>query len=144
MESGLFKLPENNLPSSSSSSASSTTKDKMEGDEEGEGEVEYAGNTPQGMAQRFKVPYLGKLPMDPNMMRACEEGKSFLEMFPTSLAAKPFAKIVQKLITMTTTIDNNTTTTTNQNTLSSLSTQLQASSSSSTTSTTSFPPLVPV
>ncbi len=54
------------------------------------------------MAKRFNVPYLGKLPMDPNMMRACEEGKSFLEIFPDSVAAKPFLHIVHNLIYMTT------------------------------------------
>lgn len=87
IESGLFKLPEN-VTSDNNSSSSST------------GEVNL--NTPKGMAKRFNVPYLGKLPMDPNMMRACEEGKSFLEIFPDSVAAKPFLHIVQNLIQMTT------------------------------------------
>jgi len=61
----------------------------------------WPANTPQGMAQRFDVPYLGKLPMDPNMMRACEEGKSFLEAYPGSVAAAPFAAVVQQIVQMT-------------------------------------------
>lgn len=58
-------------------------------------------NTPLNMARRFGVPYLGRLPMDPNMMYACEEGKSFLELYPTSAAAGPFAEIVKKIMAAT-------------------------------------------
>lgn len=58
-------------------------------------------NTPESMANRFNVPYLGRLPMDPNMMRACEEGRSFLESYPVSPAAKPFANVVQRLLAAT-------------------------------------------
>lgn len=53
---------------------------------------------PEQMAQKFNVPYLGKLPMDPNMMIACEKGESFIETFPTSAASGPFKEIVQKII----------------------------------------------
>jgi hypothetical protein len=58
-------------------------------------------HSPMGMAQRFQVPYLGKLPMDPNMMRACEEGKSFLELFPDSTAAPAFRQVVQHVMQVT-------------------------------------------
>lgn len=58
-------------------------------------------NTPMTMAKRFHVNYLGKLPMDPNMMRACEEGKSFLELFPDSPAAAPFREVVHKVMEIT-------------------------------------------
>lgn len=43
----------------------------------------------------------GKLPMDPNMMRACEEGKSFLEAYPGSVATAPFAEVVRSIVQMT-------------------------------------------
>jgi len=76
LESDLFKLPEN----SSSSSV----------------------NTPAGMAKVFNVPFLGRLPMDPNMMRACEEGKSFLEAYPNSSASRSFADIIAKVVDSTT------------------------------------------
>ena len=33
--------------------------------------------TPRAMAERFQVPYLGALPLDPELMRACEEGKLY-------------------------------------------------------------------
>ena len=57
--------------------------------------------TPSSMAVQFGVPYLGKLPMDPNMMEACEKGMSFLEAFPTSSAAGSFSAIVDKIIATT-------------------------------------------
>ena len=57
--------------------------------------------TPASMAAQFGVPYLGKLPMDPNMMEACERGRSFLDAFPVSPAAGPFTAIVDKLIEAT-------------------------------------------
>jgi hypothetical protein len=63
------------------------------------------------MAAQFGVPYLGKLPMDPNMMEACERGRSFLEAFPASPAAGPFAAIVDRLIEATATREAGTGTT---------------------------------
>jgi Mrp family chromosome partitioning ATPase len=29
----------------------------------------------QAMAQQFGVPYLGHIPLDPNLLKACEEGR---------------------------------------------------------------------
>lgn len=58
-------------------------------------------NTPAGMAEKFNVPFLGRLPMDPNLMRACDEGKSFLENFPESPASKAFSEIVGKIVEAT-------------------------------------------
>ncbi|EED92964.1 hypothetical protein THAPSDRAFT_22368 [Thalassiosira pseudonana CCMP1335] len=57
-----------------------------------------SGNGPRGMAERFNVPYLGKLPLDPNLLKACEEGASFVDKFPSSPAATPLNDIVDKLI----------------------------------------------
>ena len=54
--------------------------------------------TPELMAEKFDVPYLGKLPLDPNLTRACEAGESFLQKFPTSSAASHFNSIVEKVI----------------------------------------------
>ena len=53
---------------------------------------------PQSMARAFSVPYLGKLPMDLNIMKSCEAGKSFLESYPTSVASKAFRDIVADII----------------------------------------------
>jgi len=67
-----------------------------------EGATSAAGPiNPETMAAKFNVPYLGRLPMDPNMMRACEEGKSFLEVYPHSPAALPFSNIVSKIVALT-------------------------------------------
>ncbi len=99
VQSALFKLPNANTVDPNSSSSISTSASSMD-----DGSYNTHGglpNTPQGMAQRFDVPYLGKLPMDPNMMRACEEGKSFLEAYPGSVAAAPFAAVVQQIVQMT-------------------------------------------
>jgi hypothetical protein len=57
--------------------------------------------TPSSMAAAFGVPYLGKLPMDPNMMEACERGVSFLDGYPESPAAPSFSAIVDQIITIT-------------------------------------------
>jgi len=57
-----------------------------------------ASANPAAMAQKFNVPYLGRLPMDPNVMRACEEGLSLLEHFPLSPAAKPFESIALQIM----------------------------------------------
>lgn len=88
VQSHLFKLPNANTVDPNSSSGDSLSASGLP-------------NTPQGMAQRFDVPYLGKLPMDPNMMRACEEGKSFLEAYPQSVAAVPFASVVNQIVQLT-------------------------------------------
>jgi Mrp family chromosome partitioning ATPase len=57
-----------------------------------------AESNPATMARRFGVPYLGHLPMDPNMMSCCERGENFLQKFPTSAAAAPLRSIVANLL----------------------------------------------
>jgi hypothetical protein len=99
IQSNLFKLPSNVTvdPNSSDQVSSSSHGDSN-------GSIPTAAafpNTPRGMADRFGVPYLGKLPMDPNMMKACEEGKSFLEAYPGSVASGPFADVVAQIVSMT-------------------------------------------
>mmetsp|Transcript_37714 Transcript_37714/g.48604 ORF Transcript_37714/g.48604 Transcript_37714/m.48604 type:complete len:358 (+) Transcript_37714:113-1186(+) len=49
---------------------------------------------PEGMANRFQVPFLGRIPLDPNLLRSCERGESFAENYPTSAAFVPFENIV--------------------------------------------------
>ena len=53
---------------------------------------------PRAMAARFGVPYLGQLPMDPNLMAACEAGLAFTQAFPASAAAAPLSAIVDRLV----------------------------------------------
>ncbi|CAM9178582.1 unnamed protein product [Ectocarpus fasciculatus] len=57
--------------------------------------------TPQKMATDFGIPFLGSIPMDPNMLSACEKGCSFLEAFPDSPASGAFSSIVQKVVDAT-------------------------------------------
>ena len=53
------------------------------------------------MAASFAVPFLGRLPMDPNMLASCERGEGFLETHPDSSAAAPFRSIVDKIVSAT-------------------------------------------
>jgi len=55
-------------------------------------------SNPQSMARKYNVPYLGRLPMDPNMMACCENGDNFLAEFPDSAAAGPLRDIVSNLL----------------------------------------------
>ncbi len=59
------------------------------------------GSGPQGMAAAFQVPYLGKLPLDPNLLRACEEGVSVAEKAPDSPAVAALDKIVRGILETT-------------------------------------------
>lgn len=43
---------------------------------------------PKAMAQQYKIPYWGTLPMDPQLLEACEHGKTFVDECPDSTAAK--------------------------------------------------------
>jgi hypothetical protein len=47
-----------------------------------------SGGGPKEMAEQYGVPYWGVLPMDPDLLRACESGKAFVEECPNSMAAK--------------------------------------------------------
>ncbi|KAL0585278.1 hypothetical protein ABG067_004983 [Albugo candida] len=51
----------------------------------------------KAMADAFQVPFLGRLPLDPNMTNACEDGISFVEAFPTSSASASFQTIVNSM-----------------------------------------------
>ena len=57
-----------------------------------------SGLGPKGMSEKFNVPYLGKLPLDPNLLKACEDGVSFIDKYASSPAASPLNDIVDKLI----------------------------------------------
>lgn len=54
-------------------------------------------NSPKNMALAFKVPYLGALPLDPQLTRACELGVYFADATPDSPAATPFNTFVSML-----------------------------------------------
>mmetsp|Transcript_30551 Transcript_30551/g.67135 ORF Transcript_30551/g.67135 Transcript_30551/m.67135 type:complete len:390 (-) Transcript_30551:275-1444(-) len=57
-----------------------------------------SGGGPRGMAEQFNVPYLGGLPLDPNLLKACEDGKCFVDAFADSPAVGPLNALVDKLV----------------------------------------------
>lgn len=51
----------------------------------------FQGNLASGaqdMATQHSIPYWGKLPLDTELLKACEEGKAFVQVAPASPAAK--------------------------------------------------------
>jgi len=50
------------------------------------------------MSTEMKVPFLGSLPLDPNLLQACEEGKAFLEAYPMSQAVQPFKALIDRVL----------------------------------------------
>jgi len=55
-------------------------------------------SNPAKMAADFGAPYLGKLPMDPNVMKSCESGVSFTDSYPSSLAVLPLNSIIDQIV----------------------------------------------
>ena len=49
------------------------------------------------MAEEMGVPFLGSIPIDPKLARACDEGRNFLGEFPESPATKAVLDIVKKV-----------------------------------------------
>jgi len=58
-----------------------------------------SGGGPKAMATQYNLPYWGLLPMDPDLLQACEHGQAFVEERPNSLAAKALNDYCQKIIT---------------------------------------------
>jgi len=58
-----------------------------------------SGGGPKAMAERYNVPYWGSLPMDPDLLQACEHGKAFVEERPESLAAKALQEFCTNITT---------------------------------------------
>lgn len=46
----------------------------------------------------MQVPFLGKIPLDPRLARACDEGKSFLEEYPNSETANCFREVIKNAL----------------------------------------------
>jgi Mrp family chromosome partitioning ATPase len=49
------------------------------------------------LAQRFNLPFLGRIPMDPNLVACGDAGISYQEKYPDSLVTKAFEKIAGRL-----------------------------------------------
>lgn len=50
-----------------------------------------------GMAGKFSVPFLGRVPLDMRLTESCERGCSHILAYPESSAANAFRKILKKL-----------------------------------------------
>eukprot|EP00567_Pseudictyota_dubia_P011532 CAMPEP_0197446210 /NCGR_PEP_ID=MMETSP1175-20131217/11211_1 /TAXON_ID=1003142 /ORGANISM="Triceratium dubium, Strain CCMP147" /LENGTH=396 /DNA_ID=CAMNT_0042977287 /DNA_START=76 /DNA_END=1266 /DNA_ORIENTATION=+ len=57
-----------------------------------------SGSGPRGMADKFGVPYLGELPLDPNVLKACEDGVCFVTTYKDSAAVGPVDALVDRLV----------------------------------------------
>lgn len=55
------------------------------------------GGGPKAMADHYEVPYWGVLPLDPNLLTACEQGKAFVEEYPDSPAARSLKQFCQNI-----------------------------------------------
>ena len=49
------------------------------------------------MAAIYQVPYWGSLPMDPRLLRACDQGEAFCQSHPTETAAKQLVAFAKTL-----------------------------------------------
>ncbi len=47
-----------------------------------------------GMCAEMDIPFLGSIPLDPYLMRACEEGKSYVSNYPRAPAVSGFANVL--------------------------------------------------
>ncbi len=50
-------------------------------------------------AEEFKIPFLGKIPIDLNMVNSADEGKPYISQYKNSETAQIFNKIVKSIIT---------------------------------------------
>ncbi|MCX7723774.1 MAG: Mrp/NBP35 family ATP-binding protein [Thermodesulfovibrio sp.] len=50
------------------------------------------------LAEEYKVPFLGKIPIDPQIVQAGDEGKPIIAYFPENKSAQIFSEIVRKII----------------------------------------------
>jgi len=56
-----------------------------------------SGDGPKGMANRFNVPYLGSLPIDPQLLQSCEKGEPFVVKHAGTPGAKAFLAVVKEI-----------------------------------------------
>ena len=48
------------------------------------------------IAAEMKIPFLGRIPLDPEMVICSDEGSAFVDNHPDSIAAKAFLKIADE------------------------------------------------
>jgi len=68
----------------------------------------FPGVGGEQIAEDFGVPFLGGIPMDPTVARACDAGRPFIDFDADSATAQAFARVFEPLLRETeTTIDSN-------------------------------------
>lgn len=60
-----------------------------------------SGTGPRGMADKFSVPYLGKVPLDPRILDCCEAGVPYVVRYPEAPAAPAFRNVVKQVLEAT-------------------------------------------
>ena len=51
-------------------------------------------------AEEFNLPFLGKIPIDLNMVNSADEGKPYISQYKNSETAQVFNKIVKSIIAL--------------------------------------------
>ena len=54
----------------------------------------------QRMAEEMKVPFLGRIPIDPQIAQACDDGKPYIYHYNKTETAKAFEKAIQPIVKM--------------------------------------------
>jgi hypothetical protein len=49
------------------------------------------------MAEQYSVPYWGSLPLDADLLKCCEEGKSVVDVCPESIVSKTLTNFSERL-----------------------------------------------
>lgn len=57
-----------------------------------------SGAGPKGMAEQYGVQYWGTLPLDSDLLKCCETGKSFVDAHPENMASKSINGFVDRLV----------------------------------------------
>mmetsp|Transcript_2550 Transcript_2550/g.3404 ORF Transcript_2550/g.3404 Transcript_2550/m.3404 type:complete len:381 (+) Transcript_2550:44-1186(+) len=57
-----------------------------------------SGDGPRGMAERYKVPFLGSIPLDPQLLKSCEDGMCFIQAYPQSTAVSSINMIADQIV----------------------------------------------
>lgn len=51
----------------------------------------------QKMCEKYGLELLGKIPLEPNVSKCCEEGKSIVKAFPDSTSAAEYLKLIEQV-----------------------------------------------
>lgn len=57
-----------------------------------------AGGGARAMCEELGVPFLGSLPVDPKLTKACDEGEDFVQLFGNSVTVTALNDIVEQVI----------------------------------------------